>query len=342
MVGLNCGWHSYTLGLSYISLPYEIDAGSTCGEDKVFSVWDGFSIDAGHEYAETITDPDPDTGWVDTNDTTGDGELGDKCAWQDLTTLSLSTSTFAMQPLWSNDAYAATGTGCTMGWPDNVVVSQIGSQSTTVHTIVSLHIRGGSSAGYPVSFSGYNLPPGLSINSATGLISGTPTVTGSYPVSVTARDVSGGQGSMSFTWTVNGSGDTVTVTNPGTVTTDAYADASFQIEASSSSGYLVTSYTATGLPFGMSISSSGLISGTARTADDYEVRVIATDSAGAAGSATFDWIVTPLTPPCGGARKICCGGARKIPCLGGHESQLPGDSRVLTARAPRLASRKPA
>ena len=36
---------------------------------------------AGHEYAESITDPFPDSGWYDSNDNVSGGEIGDKCAW---------------------------------------------------------------------------------------------------------------------------------------------------------------------------------------------------------------------------------------------------------------------
>ena len=61
---------------------------------------DGFSIVGGHEYAEAVTDPEPSSGWV-----ASDGEeIGDLCAWQNLIALSLSTGSFAVQPLWSNNA----------------------------------------------------------------------------------------------------------------------------------------------------------------------------------------------------------------------------------------------
>src|SRR6202043_4224878 len=47
------------------------------------------------------------------------------------------------------------------------------------------------------------LPAGLSINSSTGLISGTPTATGTGSVTVTAKDTTGAAGSATFSWTVN-------------------------------------------------------------------------------------------------------------------------------------------
>ncbi|MFJ8139874.1 putative Ig domain-containing protein [Streptomyces sp. NPDC096013] len=87
-------------------------------------------------------------------------------------------------------------------------------------------------------------------------------------------------------------GNTVTVTNPGSQSTVTGSAASLQISASDSAGATLT-YSASGLPTGLSISSStGLISGTASTAGTYAVTVTATDSTGASGSASFTWTVS--------------------------------------------------
>lgn len=114
-----CAWHSNS-NEPYTNLPYILDAGSGCGEDILQSQYDGFSIVGGHEYAETITDPFPVSGWWDSSDPSG-GEIGDKCAWRDpvsgnidIGTVTLSTGTFAMQPLFNNDALANGGDGCVM------------------------------------------------------------------------------------------------------------------------------------------------------------------------------------------------------------------------------------
>ncbi|WP_405950470.1 putative Ig domain-containing protein [Streptomyces prunicolor] len=87
-------------------------------------------------------------------------------------------------------------------------------------------------------------------------------------------------------------GNTVTVTNPGSQSTVTGSTASLQISASDSVSATLT-YSASGLPTGLSISSStGLISGTASTAGTYAVTVTATDSTGASGSASFTWTVS--------------------------------------------------
>ncbi|WP_329257162.1 putative Ig domain-containing protein [Streptomyces sp. NBC_01478] len=87
-------------------------------------------------------------------------------------------------------------------------------------------------------------------------------------------------------------GNTVTVTNPGSQSTATGSTASLQISASDSASATLT-YSASGLPTGLSVSSStGLISGTASTAGTYAVTVTATDSTGASGSASFTWTVS--------------------------------------------------
>jgi O-glycosyl hydrolase len=87
-------------------------------------------------------------------------------------------------------------------------------------------------------------------------------------------------------------GNTVTVTNPGNQTTTAGTAVSLQVKASDSASGQTLSYSATGLPAGLSISpSTGLISGTPTTAGTSSVTVTATDTTGASGSASFTWTV---------------------------------------------------
>ncbi|WUS77053.1 putative Ig domain-containing protein [Kribbella sp. NBC_01245] len=58
------------------------------------------------------------------------------------------------------------------------------------------------------------------------------------------------------------------------------------MRASSSAGLPLT-FTATGLPTGLTISSSGNITGTPTRAGAYQVTVTAKDTSGATGSTTF-------------------------------------------------------
>jgi hypothetical protein len=89
--------------------------------------------------------------------------------------------------------------------------------------------------------------------------------------------------------------NTVTVTNPGAQTATIGTAVSKQISATDSAAGQTLTFTATGLPAGLSISSSGLITGTPTTAGSSSVVVTAKDATGAAGTAAFSWTVNAAT-----------------------------------------------
>ncbi len=60
----------------------------------------------------------------------------------------------------------------------------------------------------PTSYGANGLPSGLSVNAATGLISGTPSVSGTFSVTLTATN-SSGMGSATLTLTINSGGPAV-------------------------------------------------------------------------------------------------------------------------------------
>ena len=102
-------------------------------------------------------------------------------------------------------AWLATGSGGT-GGGGAVTVTNPGTRSATVGTATSLQLAAGDTAGGTLSWSATGLPVGLSLNAASGLISGTPTTAGTSTVTVTATDSSGPSGTASFSWTVSTSG----------------------------------------------------------------------------------------------------------------------------------------
>ena len=119
-------------------------------------------------------------------------------------------------------------------------------------------------------------------------------------MTVTAKDTTGATGSASFTWTINSAtGNTVTVTNPGNQTGTVGTAVSLQITATDSASGQTLTYSATGLPAGLSINSTtGLISGTPTTAGTNSVTVTAKDTTGATGSASFTWTINAASSGC--------------------------------------------
>jgi beta-glucosidase len=117
------------------------------------------------------------------------------------------------------------------------------------------------------------------------------TAVGSYPVTVTPSGSSAViPSAVSFTFDVHG---TITVAFPGNRTTIAGAPVSLRIGASGpdqNAGFK-PSFTASGLPAGLSINSSGLITGWPSKPGTFKVTVSASDGLHGTGSAAFTWTI---------------------------------------------------
>ncbi|MEV0323032.1 putative Ig domain-containing protein [Streptomyces sp. NPDC050658] len=88
-------------------------------------------------------------------------------------------------------------------------------------------------------------------------------------------------------------GNTVTVSDPGNQSSAAGTPVNLQIEASDSAPDQDLTYSATGLPAGLSIDpDTGVISGSPTEIGESTVAVTATDTTGSSGSANFTWSVT--------------------------------------------------
>ncbi|HZP51240.1 putative Ig domain-containing protein, partial [Actinocrinis sp.] len=265
------------------------------------------------EWHEMMSDQNPAGGWTNNTGSSYNGqENSDECAWISPGTAGGAANisfgsfgTYAEQASWSNDTNNCAISHQILTHGNTVTVTNPGSQSTKVGTAVSLQISATDSAsGQTLTYSASGLPAGLSISSS-GLISGTPTTANTYSVTVTATDGTGASGSASFTWTVTSTtGNTVTVTNPGSQTSTVGTAVSLQISATDSASGQTLTYSATGLPAGLSISSSGLISGTPTTAATSSVTVTAKDGTGASGSASFSWTVNPTSGGCTAAQLL--------------------------------------
>ena len=198
--GYYCAWHSAS-NEPFTNLPYELNSDSGCGKNWISSANDAWSVNAGHEYAETVTDPWLDA-WWDQSDPYG-GEIGDKCSWAlPKGKVTLSTGTFGMQSLWSNAADACVMSSGTTTGPDTVTVTSPGNQVTYVGGRLKLAMHGSSSAGKALTWSATGLPAGLTIASATGLISGKPTTVNTYSPVVKAADATPASGTAAFGWTI--------------------------------------------------------------------------------------------------------------------------------------------
>ena len=148
-----------------------------------------------------------------------------------------------------------------------VVTAPANQSNSEGSSITPLAVTASDPDGNTLSFSASGLPAGLSINPSTGVISGTITdgqaVSSPYSVTVTATETSGStplSGSASFTWTVTHMNHPPSITSPGSQTSSENSNPSLQMAASDPEGNPFT-WSASGLPTGLSINTSGLISG---------------------------------------------------------------------------------
>lgn len=134
---------------------------------------------------------------------------------------------------------------------------------------------------------------------SVGLNLGTP----NYEILATEGYQSSGNSDITVAHTSGTTGgNTVTVSNPGSQSGTVGTAVNKQISATDSGGASLT-YSASGLPPGLSISSSGDITGTPTTAGTYNVTVTAKDSTGATGTTTFTWTIgsSSSSPPPSGS-----------------------------------------
>ena len=148
------------------------------------------------------------------------------------------------------------------------------------------------------------LPPGLSLSS-TGVISGTPTSSGTYIFTIRAMDscTTGAQSIQgNFSVTVNPAPCPVlSIASPSTLSTGTVGQGySYQLHTSGGQAPITFSVISGSLPSGLNLSTTGSISGTPTTAGNYSFTVRATDSC-AAGAQTadraFSITINPITCP---------------------------------------------
>ena len=153
----------------------------------------------------------------------------------------------------------------------------------------------GGTAPYTWTVSGGTLPGGLSLNSSSGVISGTPTTVGTPSFSVTVKD-SDGITSPAANLSIAISGVTITTSSlPNGTVSAAY---STTLNASGGTAPYTWTLTTGSLPAGLTLnSSSGVIGGTPTTANTFSFSITAKDSLGSTSPAAnlSITIVNPLT-----------------------------------------------
>ncbi len=150
----------------------------------------------------------------------------------------------------------------------------------------------------PYAWSATGLPTGLSINPNTGVISGTPGVTGTFSITAKATDVAGATATRTYSMTINQAPSITTPSLP-----NGAKDFAYSATVSASNGTTPYNWAASGLPAGLTINANtGVISGTPTVTGTFSVTVTVTDAAGATNTKVYSIAIgngptiTSITP----------------------------------------------
>jgi len=184
-----------------------------------------------------------------------------------------------------------------------VISSSTSPASVAVGAALSYQITASNS---PNSYNASGLPAGVSL-SASGLISGNPTVAGVYPVSVSAANGTGTGVTVTVTFTVGG----VPAIN-STLAANGNVSAAFNYNFSATPA--ATSFNIGPLPAGLTANTTtGAISGIPTATGVTSVSVSANNATGTGASATLVITISPAVVPPGGGGGGGGGGGTVIP-----------------------------
>jgi len=135
------------------------------------------------------------------------------------------------------------------------------------------------------------LPPGLTLATGSGLVSGTPTTAGTYAFTLQVTDSAGAGGVSNYSITIT-IGSAITV-NPATLSNGLQNIAYSQtVSGSGGTAPYTFAVSAGALPTGLSLSTTGTISGTPTVPGTYNFTVQATDANGFSGTRGYAVVVT--------------------------------------------------
>jgi uncharacterized protein (TIGR03437 family) len=162
----------------------------------------------------------------------------------------------------------------------------------------------GGATPYSFALSAGTLPNGLTLSSA-GALSGAPTQSGNFNLTVRATDANGCTGTQSYALTINC--QTITI-NPATLPAGLVGAAYNQTFTQTGGvGNVTFSLSAGPLPTGLTLSPAGVLSGTPAQAGNFPITVRGTDANGCAGTRNYTLVISscpaitlaPATLPAG-------------------------------------------
>lgn len=182
----------------------------------------------------------------------------------------------------------------TVNPPALAVVATPSSTTQVGQAYSQANVASGGTAPYVYSVASGTLPAGTSLNTSTGLVSGTPTAAGFFSYSIGATDSSSPAetaSSLSVGGTIGNAAISLGSTpSAQTQVAQPYSQAN---TASGGSGLYTYTLNSGSLPAGTSLNpNTGLVSGTPTTAGAFSYTILVTDSTNATGSSSVSGTIS--------------------------------------------------
>ncbi|HMV48106.1 MAG TPA: Ig domain-containing protein, partial [Blastocatellia bacterium] len=195
--------------------------------------------------------------------------------------------------------------GCNLTTDANITLNVINCLAITVNPVnptltasrVSLpysqsFTQTGGSGAVNWSLSSGTLPNGLTLNGNSGLLSGTPTVFGTFNFTIRATDVNNCSGERPYSLTILPPCESITI-NPATLA-GGFQNVAYNQTLTATGGTAPYSFavTAGSLPNGLTLTSGGALAGTPTTLGTFNFTVTATESTGCTGTQAYTVVIS--------------------------------------------------
>ncbi len=149
---------------------------------------------------------------------------------------------------------------------------------------------------YVWSIASGSIPTGLSLSTATGLLSGTPTTAGTYTFTIAVADQNGGKDSATFSITIVAT-LAITTQYPLPGAADGMVGVPFTLAFAAAGGTspYQWSVSAGALPTGLTLSAAGSLTGSPTATGTFNFTIQVTDSAGRTATKAFTIVVVQLS-----------------------------------------------